>query len=191
MSIIGYPQEQVKFAISKKTKVVRALHCILGSLFLALMAQITLYLPYSPVPISMQTFALFLLILVQGKNKATASVTLYLVQAALGMPVLATGVNPLWMVGPTAGYLIGFLGCSLVAGFLLEKQANHGFFRTFLCFVAGLAVIYAAGTLFLYAFIAGNQAFAIGVLPFLGVDLLKAAAVASLSVPINAIRKRH
>jgi len=120
VTIVDYPQEQAKYTVSKKHKALWALNCVMGSLFLALMAQFTIYLPYSPVPVSMQPFALFLMIMVQGKNRATASVALYLVQATLGMPVLATGINPLWFLGPTSGYLIGFLGFTLLAGYLLE-----------------------------------------------------------------------
>jgi biotin transport system substrate-specific component len=190
MTIIGYPQEYVKLALSKKSTLLWTLNCIAGSLFLALMSKITIPLPYSPVPISMQTFALFILVMTQGKNRAAGSVLLYLVQATCGMPVLATGINPLWMLSPTAGYLFGFLGCTLLAGYLIEKRARPSFIHTFVALIAGLSVIYCAGTLFLSLFVPGSQAFAVGTLPFIGVDLLKAGAAAALFAPASWMKNK-
>lgn len=190
MTIIGYPQEQMKLSVLRTNAFLCGINCFLGSLFIALMTQISVYLPYTPVPVTMQVLALFLLVLVQGKGRATGSVVLYLVQATLGMPVLAMGTNPLWMVGPTAGYMIGFMGCTFVSGYLLEKQVNPSFLRIFFSLTAGLLVTYFAGAFFLSLLFGVHKALTLGILPFIGIDLLKAGFAASLCVPASGLKEQ-
>lgn len=188
MKILDYPQEStLSVEKSLSESLINFGACTLfGSIFLALMAQVSINLPFTPVPISMQSLAVFLLVLAQGKNKATGSVVLYLAQATIGLPVLAGGIaNPLWIMFPTAGYLVGFVGCAWVAGYLLEKKENSGFFWCLTSLVAGTLVLYLLGTAHLSLFVGWDNAFQLGVLPFLSGSVIKLLAAASAKKPIS------
>lgn len=179
--------ENVSYTRSLRT-LSTALQCITGSVFLGLMSQFSVQLPFTPVPITLQTFALFLLILAQGKKKASYSVILYLMQATLGLPVLNGGlVNPAWMLSPTAGYLIGFLGCTYVGGYMLERKRNPGFGWTLFSLACGQSVLFLMGTAYLSYFVGLNNAFTLGVAPFLLGAVLKLCSASCASKPINSV----
>lgn len=165
------------------------LQCLAGGIFIGLMAQFSVPLPFSPIPITLQTFALYTLIIMQGQKKATYSVICYLIQATLGLPVLHGGIaNPAWMFYPTAGYLLGFAGCAFVAGALLEKKQNPGFLWTILSLIAGQVVLYAMGTAYLSFFVGASQAYALGIAPFMLGAVIKTIAAACTSAPIRFVK---
>ncbi len=164
---------------------------VLSSLFaalIALLAQISIPLPFSPVPITGQTFGIFLVgSLLEGKWGA-AAVLIYLLLGAVGLPVFHQFQGGLHiLLGPTGGFLWGFvLGCYLL-GKITEKKNTSGIMilGMFLC----MAVYFALGALYL-AFVAGlsfNQALLAGVVPFLPLDTIKLLAAAALS---RAVRQR-
>ena len=166
-------------------------HVVLGSVFLALISQVAVYLPYTPVPISMQTFGVLMLVLVQGKTKSIASISLYLVQATAGLPVLAGGeVNPAWFLAPRAGYLVGFLACAWLSGTMLERRANPSFLWILLSLTCGHIVTLALGMAWLSTFVGWNNSFATGVLPFIPGTILKTLAATCASKPIFWSRKK-
>lgn len=168
-----------------------ALFCIAGSIFMGLMSQFTLDLPFTPVPLNLQTFALFLLIIAQGKKKATYSILLYLAQASMGLPVLSGGSsNPLWIILPSAGYLLGFVGCSYVAGYILEMKQKPGFAWTLLSLFCGQVVLYLMGTAYLSWFVGVNQAYALGVAPFLFGAIVKVTAASCTAKPVNFVKSQ-
>jgi biotin transport system substrate-specific component len=170
---------------------VTSLQCVAGSVFLGLMSQFSVMLPFTPIPITLQTFALFMLIIAQGQRKASYSVILYLVQASVGLPVLYGGIaNPAWMLFPTAGYLIGFLACTIVAGYLLEKKENPGVLWTLFSLTCGQVALYTLGTAYLSYFVGVNQAFALGVAPFLVGAIVKLSAAACSVKPIQFVSDR-
>jgi len=161
------------------------LHVVIGSLFLAILSQISVAIPFSPIPMTLQTFALYLLILAQGKEKAVMSVVLYLVQASLGLPVLHGWMaNPAWMFGPTAGYLIGFVACAYVSGWLLEKKEQSWGWNLFSLFI-GQTIIYMLGTVYLARFLGFEKAFYVGVVPFLYGAVLKISLSSVIGVPLS------
>lgn len=163
-----------------------ALQCVMGSIFLGLMSQFSVTLPFTPVPITMQTFALFLLIMAQGQKKATYSVLLYLAQASVGLPVLNGGMaNPLWMVSPTAGYLVGFLACTIIGGYLYERKSTPGFAWTMISLCSGQIALFSLGTIYLSTFVGADNALALGVVPFLVGALLKLLAASCAAKPIQ------
>ena len=165
-----------------------ALHCLTGSVFIALMSQLSLHLPFTPIPITLQTLAVFLLIVAQGRIKATYSVMLYLAQASAGLPVLAGGlVNPAWMLFPTAGYLVGFIGCTLVAGTLLQKKENPSFLWTLFSIASGQVILFVLGASYLSYFVGVENAIAFGVVPFLYGAALKVLAAACSRKPIQFV----
>ncbi|WP_051026286.1 biotin transporter BioY [Bdellovibrio bacteriovorus] len=154
---------------------------VAGSVLLALIAQINIHLPFTPVPITGQTFGVALLSLLWGRKLATASMALYLVEGAAGLPVFAQGKAFLTM-GPTVGYLLGML----LATWFVGGMADRGYTKTFKGALAsaylGSLLVFTVGALGLSFFVPFNQLLALGVLPFLPGDLLKntlAAATAS------------
>ena len=156
------------------------LQVVLGSVFLALCSKISI--PMQPVPMTFQTLAVFFLAITLGGKKAGLAGLVYLFQASIGLPVLATGANPLWMVGPTAGYLVAFPLAAYIAGTLVDKKKDSSLWVLFSIF-CGQVVIYALGTLFLSRLIGFKMAVTLGVLPFLplaGLKLLIASSVSGL-----------
>lgn len=167
------------------------LQVLVGSLFLSLMAQVAVPLPFTPVPVSLQTFAVALLAITLGSKKAPIAVMLYLVQATMGFPVLALGaVNPLWMVGPKAGYLLGFVASSFVVGKLVESNSKPSLGKSWLILSLNEAITLCLGALWLSAFVGWPNTLAMGVIPFIPGALLKISA-ASLAVnPIQSLKGR-
>lgn len=158
-----------------------------GSLLLAVLSQIALPLPFSPVPITMQTFAVFLLAATLGSKKGALAVALYLVQATSGLPVLAGGlVNPLWMLSARAGYLIGFVPAVYLMGFVLEQKKN--FLTLVPALLAGQLIIYLFGASVLALFVGAANSFSLGVFPFLIGDLAKICLAASSFLCMDSIK---
>ena len=153
-------------------------HVILGSLVLAGLSQIEVRIGI--VPVSMQTLGVFLLALFQGKNKATLSVCLYLAEATCGLPVLSGGhINPLWMIGPTGGYLMAFPFTAWLIGKLMEKRSSPTFMWTVGSIAMGQAIIYILGVGWLSYHVGFTKALTLGLLPFLWIALLKNLCAAS------------
>ena len=94
-----------------------------GSLFLALMAQIAVPLPFTPVPLTLQTLAVFLLGGILGPKRALFALVAYLVEGTSGLPVFTGGaIRPLWFLGLHAGYLFAFPLAAYAVGMLTEKN---------------------------------------------------------------------
>jgi len=168
---------------SEKTKAFSKtlLQVVLGSVFLALCSKVSI--PMQPVPMTLQTLGVFLLAIMMGGRNAGLAGLLYLVQATVGLPVLANGISdPLWMVGPTAGYLFGFPIAAYVIGTLAHKKKDSSLWVMFSIF-CGQLVIYSLGVLFLSRFVGFKMGMTLGVLPFLplaGFKLLLASSMSGL-----------
>lgn len=159
---------------------------ILGSVFLAMMAQVSIPLPFSPVPLTLQTLTVALLAATLGRKKAALAVMGYLLQATLGWPVLAGGVfNPLWMIGPRAGYLIGFVAAAYFVGLCLETQEKPTFAKSFLSFMLGEAIILIMGAMWLSMYVGKENALLMGFYPFVVGGLLKATVAAAAVKPLS------
>jgi biotin transport system substrate-specific component len=152
-----------------------------GSLLVAAMAQVRIALPFTPVPITGQTFAVLLVGASLGAERGAACLVLYLIQGALGLPVFAGGAGGLaYLLGPTGGYLIGFACAAYVIGRLAERGMDRRFRSALPVFLAGEAVIYLFGVPWLSFFIGMQKAFVAGFFPFLlgdAVQLIAAALV--------------
>ncbi len=154
-----------------------------GTLFLALAAQVQVLLPFSPVPVTGQTFAVLLLGALYGSRRAPATVLTYLSVGALGLPVFAAGGWGLArLAGPTGGYLVGFLAAAYVVGALAERGWDRRPWTTAASMVLGNAVIYTTGALWLCQFVGARAVLATGVLPFLPGDAAK-VVLAMLLLP--------
>ena len=165
-------KQQLLLLENTRPKVYTALQIFLGSLFMAILAQITI--PLQPVPMSLQTLGVFLLPMMLEKKYAAYSLLLYLGEATLGLPVLASlKINPFWIVGPTAGYLLSFPVAAYAIGFLLEKGQNNSWIWTAFSLFIGQVIIWSFGVAFLSYMIGLENAFFFGLLPFIPVSFYK------------------
>ena len=154
-----------------------------GALLVALAAQIEIPLPFTPVPLSGQTFAVSLVGASLGSRRGALSLGLYLLLGALGAPFYAGGAGGLdTLLGPTVGYLVGFVGSAALIGALAERRADRRPLTTFLSFLTGSLVVFACGVagLVLTADMSPGEAVLKGVLPFIPGDLVKSALAAGL-----------
>jgi biotin transport system substrate-specific component len=152
---------------------------LLGSLFLAICAQIQV--PLQPVPITMQTFGVLLLGMAFGWRLGAATVALYLLEGAVGLPVFAglTGGLPV-LFGNTGGYLFGFVLAAGLVGWLAERGWDRNVLTTAVAMLLGNVVLYVPGLVVLAAFIGWPNAIVYGLKPFLLGDLLKLALAAAV-----------
>lgn len=152
-------------------------------------ALIRIPLPFTPVPLTLQTFFVLLGAALLGARRGFASQATYLGLGAAGLPVFAGGAASLALLGPTGGYLMGFAVASLLTGTLIRGPRGNSLFWTAGAMSLGLGVIYLLGTVQL-AILTGASfpaAISMGVAPFLLGDVMKLAAAAGIAV---AARKR-
>jgi len=143
-----------------------------GTAALAVAAHIRVAVPFSPVPITLQTLVVIMLGFVSGR-RALAAIMLYLVLGACGLPVFAGGVGGGALVGPTGGYLIGFIPGAAAAAWGYRR----GVVVRTVAGAAGLALIYGCGLVHLaYVWRMGwAAAWTAGAVPFLAGDIAKLA----------------
>jgi biotin transport system substrate-specific component len=165
-----------------------------ATLALAISAQIAVPLPFTPVPMTLQTLALFVVAYALSWRESASTVLLYLGLGTIGAPVFAGFSSGLSLFGPTGGYLMGFLPAAVFVSLLrpnLKKPSNSPVLstlgRAFLFFVASFFIL-GLGALQLSFFINSNfvQAIKLGVLPFLLGDVVKVlgAAVATRALKL-------
>lgn len=170
-----------KFINKKRNKVFFSVLSILSGVFLiGVLAQISIPLPWTPVPITGQTFGVLLVALSWGRKFAVSTFIAYLSLGALGAPVFAMGKSGLiW--GPTLGYLFGmFLSC-FVVGFLADVGFTKSLFKSLLAAFAGSVVIFTSGLVILSFYIPKNNLLEAGLYPFLLGDILKNSLAAYIS----------
>lgn len=154
-----------------------------GSLFLALMAQLSIKLWFTPIPITMQTFGVMLLGALLGSKRGSFAILLYLCEGACGLPVFAGGkFGIVTLFGPTGGYLFAFVVGAFIIGFLMERGWRENYFLTFLAFLISSILILGLGALWLSFYVGFHHALLMGVYPFLIGCTLKILA-ATLVVP--------
>ncbi|MDP7151049.1 MAG: biotin transporter BioY [Paracoccaceae bacterium] len=114
-----------------------------GSLFIAIAAQISV--PMYPVPMTLQTLAILLVGLSFGSRLGALTVIAYLAEGAMGLPVFANAMNGAAFFGPTAGFLVGFVGLAWVAGFAVERGLAKGILGTAIAGIVASALLYIPG----------------------------------------------
>lgn len=189
LSTLNQPSTAFTRSLASSNRAVKVTAVVFGSLLIAAASQIEV--PFFPVPMTMQTFAVLLVGLLFGARLGAAAVLIYLAEAAIGLPVLsgAGNIATLLVKPSTAGYLVGFVGAAFVAGLIAERTAGR-LWGTFAAAVAGEAVLMALGVAFLAWLIGADNAVAYGFLPFVLGDALKivlavavARGVGRLSLP--------
>lgn len=146
----------------------------------ALAAQVAFPLPWSPVPITGQTFAVLLCGAVLGARRAFLAQLLYLAEGALGLPVFAAAAaGATFLVGPTGGYLLAFPLAAAITGALAERGWDRRFVTMLAAMLLGSTAIFALGLIGLSRFVPAPQLLATGLLPFVPGDLLKSSLAAA------------
>jgi len=153
---------------------------IFGALILGLSAQVKVYLPFSPVPITGQTFAVLMLAALLGSKRGVLAIIAYLVEGILGLPVFAGGIGPATLIGPTGGYLVGFIAVAYVVGKLAEMGWDRRVSTTIAAMLAGEIVLYAFGVCWLAIMTNIRIALAAGLYPFIVGDILKVVLAAAV-----------
>ncbi len=139
-------------------------------------------IPLNPVPFTLQPLAVVLSGMVLGWRDGLLSQALYVALIAAGLPLDAKGIGSAALVGPTAGFLIGFIGAAGVAGWLAELGSKH-LWQRWSAGIVGMIVIYAVGIVVLKAVTGMDwfKAWSVGVAPFIVPDLVKALIAAGLT----------
>jgi biotin transport system substrate-specific component len=160
---------------------------VLGTALLTLSAKINLPLPY--VPMTLQTLVVLMIGAAYGWRLGAATMIAYLAEGAAGLPVFAGPVGGLApLLGPTGGYLIGFVAAAGITGWLSERGWDRSVPRLFVAMGAGHIVILALGFVWLaYGLRLGaDKAWLVGVAPFIAASLVKNALGAAL---VPALRR--
>ena len=161
---------------------------ISGTALLAISSKIQT--PFTLVPVTMQTFVVLFLGMVLGYKLAAATVVLYLIEGSIGLPVFAKGGGVAYLMGPTGGYLIGFILTAFFAGMIKQKSDPVVIFFYLLFSVTAT---YMIGLLGLWNYMgldkSFNQVFLVGAQPFLLIEIYKILILAVLSKQIIKFRR--
>lgn len=180
-------------SLSQSALLRRAASVILGSLLVALCAHVSIPLWFTPVPVTLQTFAVLLLGLVMGPAASAAALTLYLLEGMAGLPVLSPqGVGGLLHIfGPSGGYLLSYPFAAALTGRLRQRIASRGFTPSLLAAAAGSVVILLSGAAWfgLLTHQPAGTTLALTVLPFLPGDVLKVIAAAGAAAGLARFRR--
>ena len=145
---------------------------IFGTIILTISAKIKI--PFYPVPMTMQTFVVLFIGLYFGWKLGLFTIGLYLSEGLFGLPVFAgtpeKGLGMVYFIGPTRGYLIGFLFAVFLAGFF---NFNNNYFLNFIKLVLAVSTIYLSGMIWLAKFTGWEKVFLVGAQPFLLAELFK------------------
>jgi biotin transport system substrate-specific component len=164
---------------------------VAGALLTAIGAQIEI--PWYPVPFTLQPLAVLLCGLVLGSKKGALSQLSYLAMGSVGLPVFAGGAFGFAkLLGPTGGYLCGFVVAAYVLGLLAEQEWDRKPFKLFGAMLIGNAIILGLGTFWLSKYFGMEVAVQKGLLPFISCDIVKDVIVA-LMLPtawrfVNAVK---
>ena len=162
---------------------------VLGVALITICAKIRV--PSWPVPMTLHTLAVMAIALAAGPRLATATFMAYLMAGAAGLPVFSgtpeRGIGLAYMAGPTGGYLAGYLLAAGVIGWLAQGRGMAG---QALAMLAGLAVVYAVGLLWLAGFVPASGLLAAGFAPFILGDLVKIALAYGLTTALRRLKGR-
>jgi biotin transport system substrate-specific component len=157
-----------------------------ASLFIALCAQIKIPLWFTPIPLTLQTFAVMILGATLGARTGAMATVLYLTQISLGLPFSAGGAaNSLALIGPTAGYLYGMIAQAYLVGWLFERRDSISSIKLLVSVFAVSLIQLGFGTAWLATFVGWNNAPMMGFIPFIPGDVLKVFAATMICSKIR------
>jgi biotin transport system substrate-specific component len=165
---------------SRVTRIARGAALALGgSLLLAASAKVQV--PFYPVPMTLQTLAVLVIGAAFGARLATATVALYLLEGLLGLSVFAGAVaGPVYMAGPTGGFLVGFLAAAALTGFAADRALDRSWPRLLASMTLGHAAVFVFGFAWLAILIGPERAYVAGVAPFALATVVKTLLACAL-----------
>lgn len=165
---------------NKNFNILQTIFLILsGTIFLSLMAQLKIVLPFTPIPITGGTFAVLLLGLSYGKKLAPATLLTYIAAGTLGLPVFANFKSGS-LFSASGGYIIGYLVAAIICGYFADKGWTKSYIKTIFVLILATIAIYVFGLIQLSIFVPNKNVFVIGLYPFIPGDIIKMLAVTLL-----------
>ena len=181
---VARPLTLADIVAPRSSTLMNVLLVVAASLVTAGAAQLEIRLPWTPVPITGQTFAVLLSGIVLGARRAFAAQCLYLLEGASGLPFFAGGAaGVLRLVGPTGGYLMAFPFAAAITGALAERAWDRKPVTMFLTMLTGSVIIFVLGLAQLSRFVPASSLLAAGLLPFIPGDILK-SLLAAAALPL-------
>lgn len=163
---------------STKSLLYAALQVLCASFIIGIATQIRIPLYFSPVPITGQTFAIMMIGAILGSKKGALSVLCYLVERCVGIPLITTGQEGLLsIIGPTGGYLLGFVIQAYMVGYFVERQKKFGSVKTLLVLLLSSVVQMGTGCIWLSSFVGLQNVLTMGFYPFIPGEVVKAFCV--------------
>jgi biotin transport system substrate-specific component len=165
---------------------------LLGSALLAVSAKIQVQIP--PVPMTMQTLVVLVIGATYGWRLAGATTLLYIAEGMAGLPVFANTPpqvpGPAYLIGPTGGYLVGYVAAAAAMGFLAERGWDRSLGRVVVMMILGHLIIFAFGLAWLAHLFGPAKAWLVGAAPFVAGTVLKTALAAALMQAAWALVRR-
>lgn len=151
-----------------------------GALLIVLAAQIAV--PLVPVPITLQSTAVLFIGMIYGWRLGVCAILLYLIAGLCGLPVFADfSCGPSVLLGPTSGYLLGFIPAAIVSGYLMQHGWAKSSLKAFAAGFVGTLPIFILGVMVLANFIGWHNAYIYGVQVFFGIELAKVVLLAIIT----------
>jgi biotin transport system substrate-specific component len=164
--------------VEEKNIFTKTASVVFGVAFLAALAQVAIPLPFTPVPITGQTFGVALLSLLWGRKWGMATVLLYVIAGTAGLPIFAQGAAGLKFA--SSGYLVGMCMSSVVIGTLADMGWAKSFGKAYLACLLGSVCTFACGLVVLSNFVPKASLLTAGLLPFIPGDLIKSLLAATI-----------
>lgn len=186
----------------KKQRTKELVEIALFAAVLCVIAPFTIPVPVSPVPLSLATFGVYLAAVLLGAKRGACCVLVYLLLGMIGLPVFSGfngGIGVL--AGPTGGYLLGYVLCAWIVGWLVKKQVplkkmksrGRQVMWNMFAMTLGTLVCYTMGTTWFLVVMSGSytvtQALLVCVVPYLVFDFIKVLAAAMMAEPVKIIRR--
>lgn len=174
--LIDYTFPTLKKSLSRDVLLI-----VIGSLLIALSSKVQV--PVPPVPFTLQSYVILTLSMAMGFRLATMTLALYLLEGALGLPVFSSGAGLAYFMGPTGGYLVGFLLAAMAVGYLADKGFDKKLSTAVLAMSIGTAILFAPGVLWLANLFGMEKALNVGLHPF-WIPMLIKLALGALTLPL-------
>lgn len=182
----SYISDELSRSLAYKIALVLA-----SSFILAAFTQIKVFLPFTPIPITGQTFAVLIMGYVLGARLGLYSVVVYILLGLVGLPFFASGASGiLYLKGVTGGYLVGFIPSVILVGYFSQKELFKNFLSSVCLFLLGLVPVYVCGLLWLGCLVGFSKVLGLGLIPFIPGAILKVLlASGSISLSQMAFRR--
>ncbi len=146
---------------------------LFSSIVISLCSPLVIHLPNTPVPIALQPHVILFVAAILGSQRATLTVLFFLLQGVLGLPVFGGKAGLACILGPTGGYILGYVLAAFLVGLIVELSTKKTASLVFIAMVFGNIILYLFGASWLGNFVGTNKAIELGVIPFIPGALLK------------------